>query len=161
MTLGEVAGLIAALAFVALVGLLAVPVLRLGGVFREATRSVKELTDHTVPILDEAATTVAETNAQLEKVDVITAAAADVSQNVSAMTALFAATLGGPLIKLAAFTYGVRSTMMSRGVGSGGQRGAKGAAKRKAKRAAKRGAERAAKRGGARPPAAPGTPEVG
>jgi predicted PurR-regulated permease PerM len=111
MTLGEVAGLIAALAFVALVGLLAVPVLRLGRVFQEATRSVKELTDHTLPILDEAATTVAETNAQLEKVDTITTAAADVSQNVSALTALFSATLGGPLIKLAAFTYGVRTTV--------------------------------------------------
>ncbi|MDR2565745.1 MAG: DUF948 domain-containing protein [Bifidobacteriaceae bacterium] len=111
MTLGEVAGLIAALAFVALVGLLAVPVLRLGRVFQEATRSVKELTDHTLPILDQAATTVAETNAQLEKVDTITSAAADVSQNVSALTALFAATVGGPLIKVAAFTYGVRTTV--------------------------------------------------
>lgn len=114
ITLGQVAGLIAAIAFVALVAILALPVIRLGAVFKEATRSVKELTDHTVPILDEAATTVAETNAQLEKVDTITTAAADVSQNVSALTALFAATLGGPLIKLAAFTYGVRTTFSER-----------------------------------------------
>ncbi|MDR0627825.1 MAG: DUF948 domain-containing protein [Bifidobacteriaceae bacterium] len=114
ITLGQVAGLIAAIAFVALVAILALPVIRLGAVFKEATRSVKEFTDHTVPILDEAATTVAETNAQLEKVDTITTAAADVSQNVSALTALFAATLGGPLIKLAAFTYGVRTTFSER-----------------------------------------------
>ncbi|MDR1442562.1 MAG: DUF948 domain-containing protein [Bifidobacteriaceae bacterium] len=128
MTLGEVAGLIAAIAFVALVGLLAVPVLRLGTVFKEATNSVKELTDHTLPILDEAATTVAGANSQLEKVDTITTSAADVSQNVSAMTALFAATLGGPLIKLAAFTYGVRTTFSNH---TGGAKA--GAKKRKEK----------------------------
>jgi uncharacterized protein YoxC len=121
MTLGEVAGLIAALAFVALVAILAVPVLRLGRVFQEASRSVRELTDHTVPILDEAATTVAGANSQLEKVDTITTAAADVSQNVSALTALVSATVGGPLIKLAAFTYGVRTTISGRV----GQRGGK------------------------------------
>ncbi|MDR2252641.1 MAG: DUF948 domain-containing protein [Bifidobacteriaceae bacterium] len=114
MGVGDVAGLIAAVAFAALVALSAVPVLKLGGVFKEAARSVKELTEHTVPILDEAATAVAQANGQLEKVDTITTAAADVSQNVSALTALFAATLGGPLIKLAAFTYGVRTTVAKR-----------------------------------------------
>ncbi|MDR2380497.1 MAG: DUF948 domain-containing protein [Bifidobacteriaceae bacterium] len=112
--MGDLAGLIAAVAFAVLVAITAVPVLRLGGVFKEATRSVRELTEHTVPILDEAATTVTGANTQLEKVDTITTAAADVSQNVSALTALFAATLGGPLIKLAAFTYGVRSTVTKR-----------------------------------------------
>ncbi|MDR2454735.1 MAG: DUF948 domain-containing protein [Bifidobacteriaceae bacterium] len=110
MGVGDVAGLVAALAFVALVALLAVPVVKLGRVFDEAAKSVRDLTGHTVPILDQAANTVAGANSQLEKVDTITTAAADVSQNVSALTALFAATLGGPLIKLAAFTYGVRTT---------------------------------------------------
>ncbi|MDR2114703.1 MAG: DUF948 domain-containing protein [Bifidobacteriaceae bacterium] len=114
MSVSDVAGLIAALAFVALVVVLAVPAFRLGGVFQEAARSVRELTEHTVPILDEAANTVSGANTQLEKVDTITTAAADVSQNVSALTALFAATLGGPLIKLAAFTYGVRTTLSKR-----------------------------------------------
>jgi uncharacterized protein YoxC len=114
MNLGDIAGLIAAIAFVALVGLLAVPVIRLGGVLREARESVRDLTEHTLPILDEAATTVEGANAQLAKVDTITTAAADVTQNVSALTALFSATLGGPLIRLAAFTYGVRSTWAKR-----------------------------------------------
>ncbi|MCL2802848.1 MAG: DUF948 domain-containing protein [Micrococcales bacterium] len=115
MSVGDVAGLIAAIAFVALVGFLAVPVMRLGGVFKQATKSVKELTEHTVPILDEAATTVEATNSQLEKVDTITTATAEVTQNVSAMMALFSATVGGPLIRLAAFTYAVRSTFTKRG----------------------------------------------
>jgi uncharacterized protein YoxC len=114
MTVSDAAGMVAALAFVALVVVFAVPLVKLGKVFDHAAASVRELTDHTVPILDEAATTVAGANAQLEKVDTITTSAADVSQNVSALTALFAATLGGPLIKLAAFTYGVRATVSKR-----------------------------------------------
>jgi len=106
--------MIAAIAFLALVVILAVPVIRLGGVFKQATASLEELTEHTLPILDQAAATVEGTNSQLEKVDTITTAAAEVSQNVSALTALFSATVGGPLIRLAAFTYAVRSTIQKR-----------------------------------------------
>ncbi|CAM5779192.1 DUF948 domain-containing protein [Cellulomonas persica] len=108
MSVSDVAGLIAAIAFVLLVGLLAVPLLKLGRVLDEARGSVKELTDHTVPVLDETAQLVASSNGQLDNVDKVTTAAAQVSQNVSALTALFAATVGGPMIKVAAFSYGVR-----------------------------------------------------
>lgn len=108
MSVGDVAGLIAAIAFVLLVGLLAVPLIKLGRVLDEATRSIREVTEHAVPILDQAASTVASTNDQLVKVDTITTSAAQVSENVSALAGLYAATLGRPLIKVAAFSYGVR-----------------------------------------------------
>ena len=36
------------------------------------------------------------------------------STNVNALTSLFAATLGGPLIKVAAFSFGVRMAVGSR-----------------------------------------------
>lgn len=108
MTVGDVAGLIAAIAFVLLVGALAVPLLKLGRVLDEARSSIKEVTDHSLPILDEAAGTVASTNSQLAKVDTITTSAAQVSENVSALTGLYAATLGKPLVKVAAFSYAVR-----------------------------------------------------
>ncbi|KGM12932.1 DUF948 domain-containing protein [Cellulomonas bogoriensis] len=111
MTPGDIAGLIAAVAFVLLVGFLAMPLLKLARVFDEARASVKQITDHTVPVLDETAATVATTNAQLVKIDAMTTSAAEVSQNVSALTALVAATVGGPLIKLAAFSYGVRQAL--------------------------------------------------
>ena len=113
MSVGDVAGLIAAIAFVLLVGALAVPLLKLGRVFDEAGAAVRQLTEHTVPVLDEAATAVASSNTQLEKVDAITTAAASVSENVSALTALFTATVGGPLIKVAAFSHGVRRALAS------------------------------------------------
>ncbi|HMT90388.1 MAG TPA: hypothetical protein PKC73_12220, partial [Dermatophilaceae bacterium] len=39
---------------------------------------------------------------------------AHMASNVNALTSLFAATLGGPLVKVAAFSYGVRSAMGGR-----------------------------------------------
>lgn len=109
--IGAIAGLLAAIGFIGLVGFLAVPLVKLGRTFDAATRSITEVTDHTVPVIDEAAGTVASTNVQLGKVDQITTSAAEISQNVSALTALVSATVGGPLIKLASFTYGVRRAM--------------------------------------------------
>ncbi|WP_448629378.1 DUF948 domain-containing protein [Cellulomonas soli] len=122
MSLGDVAGMISAVAFVALVGFLALPLIKLGRVLDETRASVKELTDHTVPVLDETAAVVASTGTQLDKVDTVTTAAAQVSQNVSALTSLFAATVGSPMIKVAAFSYGVRRTLSNV---VGGTRGAR------------------------------------
>jgi len=121
MSVSDVAGLIAAIAFVLLVGLLAVPLLKLGRVLDETRDSVKELTDHTVPVLDETAQLVASSNGQLDNVDKVTTAAAQVSQNVSALTALFAATVGGPVVKVAAFSYGVRRALG--GLAAGARKG--------------------------------------
>lgn len=108
MGVGEIAGLIAAVAFVALVGLLAMPILRLARVFDEATRSLRELTAHSVPVLDESANAVATASVQLGKVDTITTSAAQTAENVSALAGLYAATLGKPAVKVASLTYGAR-----------------------------------------------------
>jgi uncharacterized protein YoxC len=115
MSVGDVAGLIAAIAFVLLVGFLALPLIKLGRVLDQTRVSVKELTDHTVPVLDEAASAVASTNVQIERVDAITSSAVQVSENVSALTSLFAATVGSPMIKVAAFSYGVRRALAGLG----------------------------------------------
>lgn len=108
MNLGDIAGIVAAIAFVALVVFLAVPLLKLGKVLDAATDSVREVTAHALPIIDEASATIAAGNEQLAKVDTITTSAAEVSQNVSAVTTLVSATVGAPLIKISAFTYAVR-----------------------------------------------------
>lgn len=114
MTLGGIAGLIAALAFVALVGALAYPLIKLGRVLEETRVTVRGLSDGALPLLSEVTTTVASTNQQLGKVDTITDNVAQVSTNVSALTALFAATLGSPVVKVAAFSYGVRQAVAGR-----------------------------------------------
>jgi uncharacterized protein YoxC len=114
MTVGSLAGLIAAIAFVLLVGALAYPLFKLGKVLDEARVTVRGLSDGALPLLTEVTTTVASTNQQLGKVDTITNNVAQVSTNVSALTSLFAATLGSPVVKLAAFSYGVRQAMSGR-----------------------------------------------
>jgi uncharacterized protein YoxC len=108
---GEWAGLIAALALVLLVVLLAIPLLKLGRVLDETTLTIRQTREQAGPILVQAGTTVAHVNSNLERVDDITGNAANVSSNVAALTSVAAATLGGPLIKMAAFSYGVRSAV--------------------------------------------------
>lgn len=108
MTGGDIAGLIAAGVFAILVALLAVPIIKLGRVFDELRIWIRDLNDETEPLIDEVVRTVATTNSQLEKVDGITDNVSDASANVSAMTSLVASTVGQPIIKVAAFSSGVR-----------------------------------------------------
>jgi hypothetical protein len=53
--------------------------------------------------------TIREANKQLGRVDTITRNVADITGNASALVALFAATVGGPLIKLAGFSAAVKA----------------------------------------------------
>lgn len=105
---GDIAGLLAALVFAVLVGLLAVPIIKLGRVFDELRLSIRSINDGTAPLIDEVTRTVATTNTQLEKVDGITSNVSDASANVSALSSLVASTVGQPLIKVASFSHGVR-----------------------------------------------------
>ena len=145
MSVGEVAGLIAAIAFVLLVGALAIPLVKLGGVLDETRSMIKGVSDETVPLLSEVTTTVTTTNAQLVRVDAITSNVQAATTNVSALTALFAATVGGPVVKVAAFTYGVRSAMADR---PATRTRRKVADQTRAQRAADRAAKRRASRPG-------------
>ena len=108
MSGGDIAGLIAAGVFAVLVGLLAVPLLKLGRVFDEASTAIRDLGTNVTPLLEEATTTISETNKQLARVDTITRGVAEVTGNVSSLIALTAATVGGPLIKLAGFSAAVK-----------------------------------------------------
>jgi hypothetical protein len=108
MSVGEIAGLIAAVAFVLLVGAVAIPLIKLGSVLDETGRLVGGVTEQTVPLLGEVTTSVVNVNVQLERVDRITGNVEEISNNVTALAGIFSATLGGPLVKVASFTYGVR-----------------------------------------------------
>jgi uncharacterized protein YoxC len=118
MSGGDIAGLIAAGVFAVLVALLAIPVWKLGKVFDELRQAIREISDGTTPLIGEVTTTVSTTNEQLKKVDGISNNVSDASANVSALTSLVSATLGSPLIKVAAFSYGVRSAFKSTGKGA-------------------------------------------
>ena len=111
MTGGDIAGLIAAGVFAVLVALLAVPIIKLGRVFDETSDAIRGIKDEVTPLLEEATTTVSETNKQLARVDAITSSVEEVTGNVASLVALFAATVGGPLIKIAGFSAGVRAAI--------------------------------------------------
>lgn len=114
ITLGDIAGAVAALAFAYLVLRLGSVIGKAGAILDEARVGVKGLADQSVPLLGEVTTTVTVTNAQLARLDAVTTNVATMSANVDALTSLFAATLGGPLVKLAAFSYGVRTALGAR-----------------------------------------------
>ena len=85
-----------------------------GEMLDETRLGVKGLSDGSMPLLGEVTTTVATTNEQLARIDTVTTNLAHMSSNVNALTSLFAATLGGPLVKVAAFSYGVRTALGDR-----------------------------------------------
>jgi uncharacterized protein YoxC len=111
---GQIAALIAAGAFVVLVVLLAIPLLKLGRTLDEATIAIRKAHENTDPLLIGANDTITHVNTQLERVDGITASAQAVSGNVSALSSVFTATLGGPLVKTAALSYGVSKAIRAR-----------------------------------------------
>lgn len=114
MSAGEIAGLVAAGAFVLLVLVLAVPIVKLGRTVDETTKLIAGVNERTLPMIGNLDLTVRQVNGQLERVDAITANTQAVTTNVAALTSLFASTLGSPVIKVAAFTYGVRKAAAGR-----------------------------------------------
>ena len=114
MSAGAVVGLIFAIFFAIGVIFLCFVLLRLAEVLREATKLVSGITQETVPLLGEITATVLTTNQQLAKVDTITDNVSNISTNASALASTFSATVGGPMIKAAAFSYGVRSALANR-----------------------------------------------
>jgi uncharacterized protein YoxC len=125
---GEIAALIAAGAFAMLVLVLAVPLLRLRHTVDAATRAIKDLNDRSAPILGKADVTMDNVNTalsqvhvsldsvnlQLQKVDAITGHAAHVSANVANLAGVVTSAASNPLVKAAAFGYGVRKAAARR-----------------------------------------------
>jgi len=128
MDAGDIAGLIAAGAFLMLVVVLAVPLLKLGRTVDAATRAINEVTDRTGPLLGNVNETVENVNTalgqvqvsldgvnlQLAKVDTITEHAAHVSANVANLSTIVGAAAANPLVKVASFGYGLRKAVSNR-----------------------------------------------
>jgi uncharacterized protein YoxC len=125
---GQIAALIVAGAFLMLVLVLAVPILRLRHTVDAATKAIEDLNDRTAPLLGNANTAIENVNTaltqvhtsldgvnlQLAKVDTITGHAQAVSANVANLATVVSAAAANPLAKLAAFGYGVRRAARNR-----------------------------------------------
>jgi hypothetical protein len=117
MSAGQIAALVAAGGFVLLVILLAIPLIKLGRTLDEATIAIRKTHEGSGPLLDGANTTITHVNTQLRRVDGITSDARAVTGSVSALTSVFTATLGGPLVKTAALSYGLSKAIKARRAG--------------------------------------------
>jgi uncharacterized protein YoxC len=105
---GDIVGLVFAIFFAILILALCFLVWKLTKVVEETQNLVQGITKETIPLLSEVTTSVVHVNEELTRVDAITANVQSMTANASSLTALFAATLGSPVIKVAAFSYGVR-----------------------------------------------------
>ena len=114
VSVGDVVGLIFAIAFAIGVLVVCFLLIRLTRVVDETRKLVEGITAETVPLLNNVTGTVTHVNDELVRVDAITANVQSISGNVSALTSLFAATLGSPVVKVAAFSYGVRNAAAKR-----------------------------------------------
>ncbi|MFI5937102.1 DUF948 domain-containing protein [Actinoplanes sp. NPDC051494] len=128
MNAGEIAGLIAAGAFLMLVVVLAVPILRLRRTVDAATQAINDLNDRTGPLLGEVTQTVQNVNVvlgqtqvtmdglnvQLAKIDTMTEHAQNVTANVANLTTVVSAAAANPLVKVASFGYGLRKAASAR-----------------------------------------------
>lgn len=122
----EVAGLIVAVFWAILVSFLAVALARLAQTLKRTGELVAGITEQAVPLLGDASDALRTAHSQLDRVDTITAEVAEVTANASALSSTVASAFGGPLVKVAAFSYGVRRAVGLRTSGAAGT-GAAGA----------------------------------
>ncbi|WP_326794853.1 DUF948 domain-containing protein [Streptomyces sp. NBC_01808] len=111
MSGGEVAGILVAVFWAILVSFLAVALFRLARTLRAAGELVTRVTEEAVPLLAEAGATVRSANTQLARVDAIASDVQEVTANASALSSTVSTAFGGPLVKVAAFGYGVRRAL--------------------------------------------------
>ncbi|MFF5446783.1 DUF948 domain-containing protein [Streptomyces sp. NPDC012888] len=111
MSGGEVAGILVAVFWAILVSFLAVALARLAQTLKATTKLVADVTEQAVPLLADASTTVRSARTQLDRVDAIASDVQEVTSNASALSSTVASTFGGPLVKVAAFGYGVRKAL--------------------------------------------------
>lgn len=113
MSGGEVAALIAALAFAVLVAVLSTVLLRAHGVLAEAERLVVDVRRSAVPLIDDARVTLNAVTQELDRVDGILASVGSVSSGVSGVANLVTSAAANPLVKGLSFLAGARATMKS------------------------------------------------
>ena len=108
------AGILVAVFWAILVSFLAVALARLAQTLKATTKLVADVTDQAVPLLSDASTAVRSAQTQIDRVDAIASDVQEVTSNASALSTTVASTFGGPLVKVAAFGYGVRRAIAGR-----------------------------------------------
>ncbi|WP_258053095.1 DUF948 domain-containing protein [Streptomyces sp. Ru73] len=115
MSGGEVAGILVAVFWAILVSFLALVLVRLAQTLKATTKMVSDVSEKAVPLLADASETVRSAHTQLARVDAITSDVQEVTANASALSSTVSSAFGGPLVKVAAFGYGVRRAIGRKG----------------------------------------------
>lgn len=110
MTVRDWAVLIAAMFWGVLVVVLVVFVTRAMKVLDESVRTIKSVTEETVPILRGVNETVSGVNVELARIDTIVAGVQSITATTDQLVGVVHATVSNPLIKVAAFTAGAART---------------------------------------------------
>ena len=110
MNLGQIAAIIAAVAFAVLTLGLLYPLIRLGRMFDSLSRSIEGAANHAIPTLDESATTMKELTKTMSDVNKITDKVGYTTENVSALIDLYTSVLGKPVIKIMSIFFSLKRT---------------------------------------------------
>ncbi|RFD78386.1 hypothetical protein AXE77_05220 [Gardnerella vaginalis] len=113
MSVGDIAALIAAISFAVLSGFLIYPLFRLGRLFDQIAETVRKSGEHALPAIDESVTTIKQVNKTLEDVNAVSDATRTTVTNIGALTDLYGAFLGKPIVKIAAAGYALKDTLAS------------------------------------------------
>jgi uncharacterized protein YoxC len=128
MSGGEIAALIAAGAFLMLVVVIAVPILKLRHTVDAATEALQQVNERTGPMLDnmnltvdnvntalgQVQTSLDGVNVQLARVDVMTQHVTSATANIANLVTVVTSAAANPLVKAAAFSYGVKKATDAR-----------------------------------------------
>lgn len=86
----------------------------LAAIMKSTEALIDGVTKETVPLLSEVTTSVVHVNEELVRVDAITENVQTMTSNIGSLVGLFGTTLGTPLVKVAAFSYGIRKAISGR-----------------------------------------------
>ncbi len=114
MTVGDIALLVIAAVFVVLAIVAILTLLKLGRTLDEARKAIAATQHDSSPVLRKADAAMGLVNTNLRNIAGVTGAARAVTGNVSGLVSVVVATLGGPVVRAATFTYGVRRALAAR-----------------------------------------------
>ena len=114
MSGAQIVGLIFAVFVVVGALFLALVLMRVTELLLTAKNTLTTITDAALPLIEQAEQAAKTGNAGMVKVAAISENVQELTDNVGAVTAVAGAVVGGPLVKAASFSYGVRRVITSR-----------------------------------------------
>jgi methyl-accepting chemotaxis protein len=106
MSAGDLAAVVVTICSIAAVIAVLFALQRTLSTLRQVRRTMDELHDRSLPLVDELADTVEATNAEVERIDRLVGSAESISQTVDATSKLAYRALSAPVIKTVAITSG-------------------------------------------------------